>query len=201
MKFCEKANYVVTLVFRPAPGLQVAMHSPGDCEPCGSAAHAPEVVLQLYMTGVGAGVGGLVLPPHPFGTGAAKQPSHEACTVIHGLQQTSQTLHPATSAPHAFVPFSTPQLFGTTHLQLSMQSPGVSLPCCGSFAHWPIAVLQLYITGVGTGVGSGVGAGVGRLHTNSAGGSTAVSSPTMATGAPMVPAGQRNVTVHAGPHR
>jgi hypothetical protein len=35
--------------------VQVAMHSPGDCVPCGSSTHWP--ALQLYMTGVGAGVG------------------------------------------------------------------------------------------------------------------------------------------------
>jgi hypothetical protein len=39
--------------------LHVAMHSPGDCDPCGSCAHWPAVALQLYMTGVGGmGVGG-----------------------------------------------------------------------------------------------------------------------------------------------
>ena len=39
------------------PFLQVAMHSPGDSEPFGSSLHWPTVVLQLYMTGAGAGVG------------------------------------------------------------------------------------------------------------------------------------------------
>jgi hypothetical protein len=82
-------------------------------------------VLQLYIKGVGAGVGGLVLPPHPFGSGAAKQPSHEACCVIHGLQQTSQTLHPVIGAPHAAVPFRNPQLCCAVHLQVAMHSPGV----------------------------------------------------------------------------
>ena len=33
------------------------MHSPGDSEPVGSGEHCPVVALQLYMTGVGAGVG------------------------------------------------------------------------------------------------------------------------------------------------
>ena len=33
------------------------MQSPGDSGPCGSAAHWPVVALQLYITGIGAGVG------------------------------------------------------------------------------------------------------------------------------------------------
>ena len=41
------------------PFLQVAMHSPGACEPLGSSLHWPVVALQLYMTGVGGGGGGV----------------------------------------------------------------------------------------------------------------------------------------------
>jgi hypothetical protein len=61
-------------------------------------------------------------------------------------------------ALHSVVPFSWPQLFGTTHLHVAMHSPGACVPL-GSSAHWPVVVLQLYITaGVGAGVG---GTGVG----------------------------------------
>jgi hypothetical protein len=38
--------------------LQLAMQSSADCEPCGSRTHWPAVALQLYVVGVGAGVGG-----------------------------------------------------------------------------------------------------------------------------------------------
>jgi hypothetical protein len=68
--------------------------------------HRPAVALQLYVDGAGAGEGGLVIPPHPFGTGAAKQPSQDACTVIHGLQHMSHTLQPVMAVPHAAVAFS-----------------------------------------------------------------------------------------------
>ena len=99
-------------------------------------------------------------PPHPFGTAAAKQPSHEACAEIHGLQHLSHTLQPAMTAPQATVLFSWPQLCCTMHLQVAMHSPGDSEPS-GSRTHWPAVELQLYMTGVGAGVGTGVGFGVG----------------------------------------
>jgi hypothetical protein len=40
-----------------AGDLQVAMHSPGDSKPFGSTLHWPVAESQLYMVGVGAGVG------------------------------------------------------------------------------------------------------------------------------------------------
>ena len=80
--------------------------------------------------------------------------------MIHGLQHMSHTLQPVIAWLHATVLFSWPQLWGVTHLQVAMHSPGDSLPL-GSGAHRPVVELQLYRTGVGFGVGTGVGAGLG----------------------------------------
>jgi hypothetical protein len=60
------------------------------------------LVLQLYNTGFGAGVGGLVWFAHPPGTGAAKQPSQDGC-VSHGLQHLSHTLQPVIGVLHEIV--------------------------------------------------------------------------------------------------
>ena len=52
---------------------------------------------------------------------------------------------------------------GAGDLQVAMQSPGDSEPF-GSSLHWPVAELQLYMTGAGVGAGAGhggVGAGTG----------------------------------------
>jgi hypothetical protein len=116
------------------------------------------VELLLFTTGPAS----TTPPPHPFGAAAAKQPSQEACTEIHGLQHWSHTLQPVMTAPQAAVLFSWPQLFGTTHLQPAMHSPGDSEPL-GSSKHRPTVALQLYMTGVGAGVGMGVG-GAGDLQ-------------------------------------
>jgi hypothetical protein len=113
--------------------LQVAMQAPGDSEPFGSAAHCPVLVLQLYNTGFGAGVGGLVWFAHPPGTGAAKQPSQDGC-VSHGLQHLSHTLQPVIGVLHEIVLLCWPQLCGTTHLQAAMHSPDDCDPV-GSCAH------------------------------------------------------------------
>jgi hypothetical protein len=65
--------------FHSPGGLHVLMQPPGDSGPFGSAEHRPVVVLQLYITGVGGGVGGAVClqvamqPPGdswPFGSAA-----------------------------------------------------------------------------------------------------------------------------------
>ena len=62
--------------------LQVTMHSPGDCEPPGPGMHLAAAELQLYITGVGGGVGGGVHSVTPracgravFGSGHVKLPS------------------------------------------------------------------------------------------------------------------------------
>jgi hypothetical protein len=100
----------------------------------------------------------------PFGTGTAKQPSHESCSVSHGLQHLSHTLQPLMmTVPHATVPFSWPQLCGTMPLQVAMHSPGACVPR-GSSMHCPVVELQLYIR-------ASVGAGVAQLAMHSPGAS------------------------------
>jgi hypothetical protein len=78
--------------------------------------------------------------------------------VSHGLQHTPHALQPAMGLLHAIMLLRWPQLFGTTHLQVTMHSPGDCEPL-GSGMHLAAAELQLYITGVGGGI-CGVGGGV-----------------------------------------
>jgi hypothetical protein len=63
--------------------LQVEMHWPGDNEPRGSSAHRPIVVLQLYITGVGGGVGG-----HVGSLGKVQQSVIGICLPLHVMNVT-----------------------------------------------------------------------------------------------------------------
>jgi hypothetical protein len=108
------------------------------------------------------------VPPHPFGTGAAKQPSQDDCTVIHGLQHMSHTLHPVITAPHAAVLLRCPQLCGVMHLHVAMHLPGDWDPLRSSM-HCPVVELQVYIGTVHVGGPNGASHWVlfgGRGHSN-----------------------------------
>ena len=98
--------------------------------------------------------------PHPFGAGASKQPSQEFCSVSHGLQHVSHTLHPVMGLSQTIVLLRWPQLCGVMHLQPAMHSPGDCEPCT-SCTHFPVVELQLHMIGAGAGVGTGAGTGVG----------------------------------------
>jgi hypothetical protein len=76
--------------------------------------------------------------------------------VSHGLQHASHALHPTVAVLHAMVLFSWRQLCGTTTCSWRCTHPGTGCLAGQLRTHWPVAVLQLYMTGVCAGAGGGV---------------------------------------------
>ena len=68
----------------------------------------------------------------------------------------------ARTTPHAAVPLSCPQLFGTTHLHDAIHSCELCVPD-GEGLHRPVVVSQLYV-GVGAGGVGGDGVGFSLLQ-------------------------------------